>query len=240
MKTSRTKYTTKAGLCAMAVMLAASVVLAGCKQEAEPSRQETQLEKDIKALAGRGAGTYTVAAPDTLTDGDLKHVGNALKSLPKDVKVTLDLSKATKLTTIGNRTFYICVSLTSITLPESVTSIDDFAFSCCVGLTNVTLPESVTSIGNYAFDRCENLASVTIPKSVTSIGNSAFSGCTGLTSVTFKDENSTWSVTYPTYESDKGPIPGKTVSNVQVNNPSENANKLTKEYCNYSWNKAKA
>lgn len=200
----------------MAVMLAASVVLAGCKQEAEPSRQETQLEKDIKALAGRGAGTYPVAAPDTLTDGDLKHVGNALKSLPKDVKVTLDLSKATKLTTIGNSTFYICVSLTSITLPESV-----------------------TSIGNYAFNRCVNLDSVTIPKSVTSIGNGAFSGCTGLTSVTFEDKDSTWRVTaQTTYQEDMSPIPGETVSNVKVNDPSTNATNLTGKYYNYSWNKA--
>lgn len=55
MRTSRTKYTTRAGLCAMALVLAAALVLAGCEQE-PPARQETQLEKDIKNLAGKIGG----------------------------------------------------------------------------------------------------------------------------------------------------------------------------------------
>ncbi|MEE1000816.1 MAG: leucine-rich repeat protein, partial [Bacteroidales bacterium] len=44
-------------------------------------------------------------------------------------------------------------------------------------LTSVTIPNSVTSIGNYTFSGCYDLTSVTIPNSVTSIGGSAFSGC---------------------------------------------------------------
>ncbi|MBQ4143359.1 MAG: leucine-rich repeat domain-containing protein, partial [Thermoguttaceae bacterium] len=47
----------------------------------------------------------------------------------------------------------------------------------CTSLTSVTIPNSVTSIGNYAFFLCKSLTSVTIPESVTSIGNSAFIGC---------------------------------------------------------------
>ncbi len=45
-------------------------------------------------------------------------------------------------------------SLTSITLPNSVTSIGDYAFYGCSGLTSVTLPNSVTSIGDHAFAYC--------------------------------------------------------------------------------------
>jgi len=52
-------------------------------------------------------------------------------------------------------------------------------------LTSITIPNSVTSIGDYAFSGCTGLTSVTIPNSVTSIGYSAFYGCTGLTSVTW-------------------------------------------------------
>ena len=85
---------------------------------------------------------------------------------------------------IGNSAFSWCLSLSSITIPNSVTSIGDYAFSGCISLTSITIPNSVTSIGNSAFSECSSLTSVTIPNSVTSIGEYAFYYCDALTSVT--------------------------------------------------------
>ena len=90
---------------------------------------------------------------------------------------------------IGNRAFYGCTSLTSITIPDSVTSIGDSAFSFCTGLTSITIGESVTSIGGGAFSGCKGLTSITIPNSVTSIGAYAFSFFTGLTSIIVDEGN---------------------------------------------------
>ena len=91
------------------------------------------------------------------------------------------------VTIIGERAFSYCTSLTSVTIPDSVTSICDYAFNGCTSLTSVTIPDSVTSIGEYAFAYCTSLTSVTIPDSVTSIGEYAFRDCTSLTSVTIPD-----------------------------------------------------
>ena len=87
---------------------------------------------------------------------------------------------------INQYAFYNCESLTSITIPNSVTSIGSYAFYSCNSLTSITFAENskLMSIGSYAFHSCESLTSITIPDSVTSIGSSAFSGCTSLKSMT--------------------------------------------------------
>ena len=78
-------------------------------------------------------------------------------------------------------------SLTSVTIPESVTAIGDYAFCECIFLTSITIGEGVATIGNGAFNFCEELTSVTIPNSVTFIGEDAFSWCHALTAVTIGD-----------------------------------------------------
>ena len=90
-------------------------------------------------------------------------------------------------TALQNQAFSRCTSLTSITIPDSVTSIGMDAFSRCTSLTSITIPDSVTSIGINAFENCTSLTSITIPDSVTSIAGYTFDGCTSLTSITIPD-----------------------------------------------------
>ena len=78
------------------------------------------------------------------------------------------------MTSIGDWAFCDCTTLTSVTLPDSVTSIGMDAFEDCTGLTSITIPDSVTSIGMEAFEDCTGLTSVTIGSGVTRIGSRAF------------------------------------------------------------------
>ena len=96
------------------------------------------------------------------------------------------------VTSIGERAFASCLSLTNVTIGNGVTSIGNWAFAYCSSLTSVTLLDSVTSIGDDAFYGCSSLISVTIPDSVTSIGNRAFYYCPSLTSIAVDADNAVY------------------------------------------------
>ena len=91
------------------------------------------------------------------------------------------------VTTICDRAFYNCDSLTSLTIPNSVTAIGGGAFGKCSSLISLTIPNSVTAIGGGAFWKCSSLISLTIPDSVSFIGSDSFSGCYSLTTLTIPD-----------------------------------------------------
>ena len=148
----------------------------------------------------RYADTYLVEAVDTTLS-------------------TYSIKEGTKW--IGGSAFDGCSSLTSITIPNSVTSIADDAFSGCSSLTSVTINsdaivnkqyspffslsdifgsqvteyvigDNVIGIGDYAFSDCSSLTSVTIPNSVTSIGDEAFDYCTSLTKTNYTGDIAGW------------------------------------------------
>lgn len=66
-----------------------------------------------------------------------------------------------------------------------VINIGDYAFSWC-SITSVTIPYTVTYIGLGAFENCKKLTAVTIGENVSTIDKVAFADCTNLTVINFK------------------------------------------------------
>jgi len=88
---------------------------------------------------------------------------------------------------IGGDGFYGCSNLMSITVPDGVASIEGYTFAYCTNLKSITISDSVTSIDYGAFMNCENLTSLIIPEGVTSISSSTFENCSKLVSITIPD-----------------------------------------------------
>ena len=145
---------------------------------------------------------------DNQPDGCL-YINNCLYSYKGECLHThIDIKEGT--TMICEYAFASCSSLTTITIPNSVTSIGDGAFSGTPWLdnqpngclyinnclysyegkmemptnTHIDVKEGTTIICESAFSDCSTLTSITIPNSVTSIGDRAFSHCESLTSIT--------------------------------------------------------
>ncbi len=85
---------------------------------------------------------------------------------------------------IGGKAFSGNETITSITIPNSVTSIEWDAFSGCKKVTEVSIGSGVKKMNMYAFSGCSALKKVTIAAGTTVIGSWAFSGCTSLKTVT--------------------------------------------------------
>ena len=81
------------------------------------------------------------------------------------------------VTVIGNKAFYACTSLTSISLPSGLTTIGIEAFHYCTKLALTSLPAGVTSIGQQAFMNCTSMTTLVIQSSP-AISASAFPSLT--------------------------------------------------------------
>ena len=125
----------------------------------------------------------------TTNNGTITIMGNTLhNSTGSFPPLTLSIPSTINnlpVTSLGDHALS-CPSLTSVTIPDSVTNIGYGAFYDCYSLTSVMIPNSVTSIGDLAFYDCTSLTNFTIPASVTSIGNYAFYYCTSLKGVYFQ------------------------------------------------------
>ena len=104
-----------------------------------------------------------------VTSGNTEYSGSVV--IPESIFYK---EKNYPVTGISSRAFKNCASLTSVTIPNSVTTIGDEAFYGCSSLTGINLPDNLATIGSYAFWKCSGLTSISIPSSVRSIGSQAF------------------------------------------------------------------
>ena len=68
-------------------------------------------------------------------------------------------------------------TIATCTIKEGTRFIGDKAFYNCANLTSLTIGNDVTSIGNNAFQGCSVLSSVSIGKEIKSVGAKAFANC---------------------------------------------------------------
>ena len=131
----------------------------------------------VSGATDNGDGTYTVTGNVTISyvveainrfnftlidNGTAYSVSAINKSISGDVIIPAEYN-GKPVTTIAANGFKDCTSITSVTLPESITTIENMSFWGCGSLTgNLYIPAAVTSIGTYLTGGCSNLTSLVV------------------------------------------------------------------------------
>ena len=92
------------------------------------------------------------------------------------------------VTTIGTYAFGNS-TITSISLPATLTSIDDSAFAGTTSLVSLTIPEGAVNISEWAFAYSQLLETITLPASIKNIGNTAFQDSLSLKNINVDTDN---------------------------------------------------
>ena len=137
----------------------------------QPSNQTAEIDGIYYNLIGK-ARTAEVTTNPNRYSGDV--------TIPETVEYE---GFTYQVNQIGEKAFAYSYSLTSISIPGSITKIGNNAFESCVKLSSVVLPNSIRDIGKYVFMGCENLSSFTLPDGITHIYSGTFANCSGLKSI---------------------------------------------------------
>lgn len=135
--------------------------------------------KKVVSIAGKGsAGTFKnlKCAIDFSAAVNLQRI-DQFAFAEAGLQGAFDLSKCTKLTEIKQYAFKDSLSITSVSLPPSLTSIENYAFMGDTGIKGtLALPASLGKLGDYAFASCKlDKLSISPDIALVSFGKNAFS-----------------------------------------------------------------
>ena len=88
---------------------------------------------------------------------------------------------------IERHAFSGCMTITSVTIPDTMEFMDDHAFYYCENLTSIVIGNGIEILSQGVFNVCTNVSYISIGNNVKIIGEGAFGGCSYVTTVIIPD-----------------------------------------------------
>ncbi len=159
-------------------------------------------------------GEGTIELGHGASEGDNRGL---FSDCPADIYVGRPMSYDTS-SDCGYSPFARGASIKSVELNNGGSTLTTGMFFLCTSLSSFSIPSTVTSIGGSAFERCTALEAMVIPANVDSIGNHAFGYCTALASLTIEASEKALKLGYgASGNNDNGVF--YTCSNVDIGRP---------------------
>ncbi len=140
--------------------------------------------KEATLVKYKGNGGEVVI-PETIDGYTVVNFGQIFEKNTSITSITLPDT----ITALPRDAFAECSNLKSAKLSSNITIIPERAFNKCYALESIEIPDAVTVIEYYAFGYCESLATVTFgsESKLNSTGGYSFYGCTSLDNVVLPD-----------------------------------------------------
>lgn len=159
-----------------------SAVLAALSIPEKYEYEFQTIDGGIQITKYNGA-SLTVTVPDEIDGKTVVSIGDWAFASLSITEVTLPDT----VTSIGWGAFSECDQLKEVSLSSNLVNISKFAFSDCTKLTVIEIPDGVTTIGYGAFSECSGLKAVKLPAALQKIEFVSFAGCKVLDSITIPD-----------------------------------------------------
>lgn len=148
-----------------------------------------QLRNDEAILTSNSTWKYTgdIVVPSKVKASDVKSykVTGIDDRCFQNSKTVTSVTLPSTISKIGQYCFADCEQMKSVNIPSAVKTISQYTFSNCVSLTSLEFPSSFTNFGSRCFENCTNLESLVIPASVENLGQGSFYYCYNIKTVRF-------------------------------------------------------
>lgn len=98
------------------------------------------------------------------------------------------ISLSNSLQEIKYGTFFKCKELANVWLPQSLQTLGSYAFAGCDALVSIELPDTLKTLEDHCFDSCKNLTFVSVPSGVSVLENKVFNRCNKLQKIELPKE----------------------------------------------------